>query len=45
MPDVLDNPIRMAGNAAARPECGTRTELRDIAAEIDWVPRAVLATP
>jgi len=45
MPDVLDNPIRMVGNAAARARLRVhRTELRDLAAEIDWA-KAVLATP
>ncbi|HEY3715735.1 MAG TPA: UvrD-helicase domain-containing protein [Jatrophihabitantaceae bacterium] len=45
MPDVLDNPIRMVGNAAARARLRVhRTELRDLASEIDWA-KAVLATP
>jgi DNA helicase-2/ATP-dependent DNA helicase PcrA len=45
MPDVLDNPIRMVGNAAARARLRVhRTELRDLAAEIDWA-KAMLAGP
>ncbi|WP_375477218.1 ATP-dependent helicase [uncultured Jatrophihabitans sp.] len=45
LPDVLDNPIRMVGNAAARMRMRVdRAELRDLAAEIDWA-KAVLATP
>src|SRR6185437_9099708 len=45
MPDVLDNPIRIVGNAAARLRVRTdRSDLRDLSAEIDWA-KAVLATP
>src|SRR6266536_3370608 len=45
MPDVLDNPIRVVGNAAARARLRVhRTELRDLAAEIDWA-KSVLAGP
>jgi DNA helicase-2/ATP-dependent DNA helicase PcrA len=45
LPDVLDNPLRTVGNAAARMRLRVdRTELRDLAAEIDWA-KAVLATP
>jgi DNA helicase-2/ATP-dependent DNA helicase PcrA len=45
MPDVVDKPLRLVGNAAARLRLRTdRTELRDLAAEIDWA-KAVLATP
>ena len=45
MPDVLDNPLRTVGNAAARLRLRVdRAELRDLAAEIDWA-KAVLATP
>jgi DNA helicase II / ATP-dependent DNA helicase PcrA len=45
MPDVVDHPLRLVGNAAARLRLRTdRTELRDLAAEIDWA-KAVLATP
>jgi DNA helicase-2/ATP-dependent DNA helicase PcrA len=45
MPDVIDNPIRLVGNAAARARLRVdRTELRDLAAEIDWA-KAVLASP
>jgi ATP-dependent DNA helicase UvrD/PcrA len=45
MPEVLDNSIRMVGNAAARARLRVhRTELRDLAAEIDWA-KAVLAGP
>jgi DNA helicase-2/ATP-dependent DNA helicase PcrA len=45
MPEVTDNPLRLVGNAAARLRLRTdRTELRDLAAEIDWA-KAVLARP
>ncbi len=45
MPEVVDRPLRLVGNAAARLRLRTdRTELRDLAAEIDWA-KAVLATP
>jgi len=45
MPEVLDRPLRLVGNAAARLRLRTdRAELRDLAAEIDWA-KAVLATP
>jgi DNA helicase-2/ATP-dependent DNA helicase PcrA len=45
MPEVLDNPIRVVGNAAARARLRVhRTELRDLASEIDWA-KAVLAGP
>jgi DNA helicase II / ATP-dependent DNA helicase PcrA len=45
LPDVIDNPIRLVGNAAARARLRVdRTELRDLAAEIDWA-KAVLAGP
>jgi DNA helicase II / ATP-dependent DNA helicase PcrA len=45
MPEVVDNPLRLVANAAARLRLRTdRTELRDLAAEIDWA-KAVLATP
>jgi DNA helicase-2/ATP-dependent DNA helicase PcrA len=45
MPDVVDKPLRLVGNAAARLRLRTdRTELRDLAAEIEWA-KAVLATP
>ena len=45
MPDVVDKPLRLVGNAAARLRLRTdRAELRDLAAEIDWA-KAVLATP
>ncbi|MDT4957524.1 MAG: ATP-dependent helicase UvrD/PcrA, partial [Pseudonocardiales bacterium] len=45
MPDVLDKPLRVVGNAAARLRIRVdRAELRDLAAEIDWA-KAVLATP
>jgi DNA helicase-2/ATP-dependent DNA helicase PcrA len=45
MPDVVDNPLRLVGNAAARLRLRTdRAELRDLASEIDWA-KAVLATP
>jgi DNA helicase-2/ATP-dependent DNA helicase PcrA len=45
MPDVIDNPLRLVANAAARMRLRVdRTELRDLAAEIDWA-KSVLATP
>jgi ATP-dependent DNA helicase UvrD/PcrA len=45
LPEVIDNPIRLVGNAAARARLRPhRAELRDLAAEIDWA-KAVLATP
>jgi DNA helicase-2/ATP-dependent DNA helicase PcrA len=45
MPEVIDNPTRLVGNAAARARLRPhRAELRDLAAEIDWA-KAVLATP
>ena len=45
MPDLVDNPLRVVGNAAARLRLRVeRTGLRDLAAEIDWA-KAVLATP
>ncbi|WP_375490040.1 ATP-dependent helicase [uncultured Jatrophihabitans sp.] len=45
LPEVMDNAIRVVGNAAARMRLRVdRAELRDLAAEIDWA-KAVLATP
>ncbi|MDT4922537.1 MAG: ATP-dependent helicase UvrD/PcrA [Pseudonocardiales bacterium] len=45
MPDVLDKPLRVVGNAAARLRIRVdRAELRDLAAEVDWA-KSVLATP
>ncbi|MEP7178470.1 MAG: ATP-dependent DNA helicase UvrD2, partial [Pseudonocardiales bacterium] len=45
MPDVVDKPLRLVGNAATRLRLRTdRAELRDLAAEIDWA-KAVLVTP
>ena len=45
MPEVVDNPLRLVGNAAARLRLRVeRAELRDLAAEIEWA-KAVLATP
>jgi DNA helicase-2/ATP-dependent DNA helicase PcrA len=45
MPDVVDNPLRLVSNAAARMRLKTnRAELRDLAAEVDWA-KSVLATP
>ena len=45
MPEVLDNPMRLVANAAARLRLRTdRSEVRDLAAEIDWA-KSVLATP
>ncbi|HEV7206532.1 MAG TPA: UvrD-helicase domain-containing protein [Jatrophihabitans sp.] len=44
-PEVVDNPMRLVGNAAARLRMRLdRAELRDLTAEIDWA-KAVLATP
>jgi DNA helicase-2/ATP-dependent DNA helicase PcrA len=45
LPQVVDNPLRLVGNAVARLRLRVeRAELRDLAAEIDWA-KAVLATP
>jgi DNA helicase-2/ATP-dependent DNA helicase PcrA len=45
VPDVVDNTLRLVGNAAARLRLRTdRAELRDLASEIEWA-KAVLATP
>jgi DNA helicase-2/ATP-dependent DNA helicase PcrA len=45
LPQLADNPLRIVGNAAARLRLRLdRTEVRDLAAEIDWA-KAVLATP
>lgn len=45
MPDVVDNPLRLVSAAAVRARLRVdRTELRDLAAEIDWA-KAVLAGP
>ena len=45
IPDVVDNQLRLVGNAAARLRLRVdRTELRDLTGEIDWA-KAVLATP
>ena len=45
LPEIVDNPLRLVGNAAARLRLRTdRAELRDLAAEIDWA-KSVLATP
>jgi DNA helicase-2/ATP-dependent DNA helicase PcrA len=45
MPEVAEHTLRIVGNAAARMRWNTdRSELRDLAAEIDWA-KAVLATP
>jgi DNA helicase-2/ATP-dependent DNA helicase PcrA len=45
MPDLVDNPLRLVGNATSRLRMNTnRAELRDLAAEIDWA-KAVLAAP
>ena len=45
LPDVVENPLRLVGNAAARLRMRVdRAELRDLAAEIDWA-KAVLVTP
>ncbi len=45
LPDVVDNPLRLVGNAAARLRIRLdRSELRDVTAEIDWA-KAVLAAP
>lgn len=45
MPDVVDRTMRLVANAAARARLrADRTEVRDLAAEIDWA-KAVLAAP
>jgi DNA helicase II / ATP-dependent DNA helicase PcrA len=45
MPDVLDNPIRLVGNVAARARLRVdRGDVRDLAAEIDWA-KSVLVGP
>ncbi len=45
LPELVDNPLRLVGNAAARLRLRVdRTELRDLAAEIDWA-KATLVTP
>ncbi|MGI8677581.1 MAG: ATP-dependent helicase [Jatrophihabitans sp.] len=45
VPDVIDNPIRLVANSAARLRIKVdRAEVRDLAAEIDWA-KSVLATP
>ncbi len=45
IPEVVDNPIRLVSDAAARTRLRPdRAELRDLAAEIDWA-KAVLAMP
>jgi DNA helicase-2/ATP-dependent DNA helicase PcrA len=45
VPEVVDNPLRLVGNAAARLRVRTdRADLRDLAAEIDWA-KSVLAMP
>ena len=45
MPDLVDNPLRLVSNAAARLQLrAERAEVRDLAAEIDWA-KAVLAGP
>jgi DNA helicase II / ATP-dependent DNA helicase PcrA len=45
MPGVAENPLRLVGNSAARLHLRLeRSQVRDIAAEIDWA-KAVLATP
>jgi DNA helicase-2/ATP-dependent DNA helicase PcrA len=45
MPEVVDHPMRLVANAAARARLRTdRAEIRDLAAEIDWA-KAVLVVP
>ena len=45
MPEIVDRPIRIVANAAARARLrADRAEVRDLAAEIDWA-KAVLAVP
>jgi DNA helicase-2/ATP-dependent DNA helicase PcrA len=45
MPEVIDNPFRLVSAAAARAGLrADRTEVRDLAAEIDWA-KATLVTP
>jgi DNA helicase-2/ATP-dependent DNA helicase PcrA len=45
MPEIVDHPIRLVANAAARARLrADRAEVRDLAAEIDWA-KAVLVAP
>ncbi|MGI8881655.1 MAG: ATP-dependent helicase [Jatrophihabitans sp.] len=45
MPEVLDQPLRVVANAAARARLRVdRADVRDLAAEIEWA-KAVLAAP
>ena len=45
MPDLVDNTLRLVGNSAARLHLRVdRTEVRDLASEIDWA-KATLTTP
>ena len=45
VPEIVDRPIRIVANAAARARLrADRAEVRDLAAEIDWA-KAVLASP
>jgi DNA helicase-2/ATP-dependent DNA helicase PcrA len=45
MPEVLDNPFRLIANTAARLRMrADKTEVRDLASEIDWA-KSVLASP
>ena len=45
LPDLIDNPVRLVAQVAARARLRTdRTQVRDLASEIDWA-KAVLASP
>jgi DNA helicase-2/ATP-dependent DNA helicase PcrA len=45
LPPLVDNKLRLVGNAAARARLSTdRTSLRDLASEIEWA-KTTLATP
>jgi DNA helicase-2/ATP-dependent DNA helicase PcrA len=44
MPEVLDNPLRLVSNSAARLRLRVdRTEIRDLAAEIDWAKSVLVS--
>ena len=46
MPEVVDNPLRLVGAAASRVGLrADRTELRDLAAEIEWAKAVLVAPP
>ncbi len=45
IPDLIDNPVRLVAQVAARARLRSdRTQVRDLASEIDWA-KAVLAAP